>query len=234
MKEKILALDISGQPNDTTCGPTCLHAVYNYLDSGIELTEVIESIEYLEDGGTLAVMLGIDALKRGFDAEIITFNLSIFDPSWFSDDSIDISSKLEAQLRFKNDPKFIQATIAYLKFLKLGGRLSYKTLNEALIHDYLSQEIPILTGLSATYLYDEMREIGSEPVRCDDLAGHPSGHFVVLAGFDPVEKTVKISDPLQANAYKKQNYTVATDHLICAILLGILTYDANLLIIQKK
>lgn len=234
MKEKILSLDISRQPDDSTCGPTCLHAVYNYFDYEITLNEVINNVEYLKDGGTLGALLGIDALKRGFEAEIITYNLKVFDPSWFESTDIDLVAKLNDQLNYKTDPKFRQASKAYISFLEMGGKISYKTLNEALIFNYLSKEIPVLTGLSATYLYNEKREIGSDPVRFDDVAGNPSGHFVVLNGMDPVEKTVKISDPLQANAYNKQHYTVATDHLICSILLGILTYDANLLIIQNK
>lgn len=233
MKDKILALDISRQPTDSTCGPTCLHAVYNYLEEPVSLDEVINSVEYLKAGGTLAVMLGIDALKRGLEVEIITFNLKIFDPSWFSESGINLIEKLSQQLQHKKDPKFRQASKAYIEFIKLGGTISYKTLNEALIMHYLSQDIPVLTGLSATYLYNEKREIG-DPVRFDDITGQPSGHFVVLAGIDRTLGKVNIADPLQANAYQKQNYQVATDHLICSILLGIITYDANLMIIKRK
>ena len=233
MKEKYLALDISRQPTDSTCGPTCLHAVYNYFDEKISLDEVINNIEYLQTGGTLAVMLGIDALKKGYQVEIITYNLKIFDPSWFQDANINIAEKLKQQLKFKKAPKFKQASKAYIQFLELGGSITYKTLNEALIINYLQQDIPVLTGLSATYLYNERREHG-DPVVFNDIEGEPSGHFVVLSGMDASKKMIKIADPLQANAFKKQNYAVPTDHLICSILLGIVTYDANLLIIQKK
>lgn len=53
------------QPDDTTCGPTSLHAVYNYFGSSLSLHQLISEVRSLEEGGTLAVMLGIDALKRG-------------------------------------------------------------------------------------------------------------------------------------------------------------------------
>jgi hypothetical protein len=233
VQEKILALDISRQPTDSTCGPTCLHAVYNYLEEVVPLEEVISTVEYLDAGGTLAVMLGIDALKRGFEVEVVTYNLKIFDPSWFQEKNIDLTKKLRQQLIFKKDPKFIQASEAYIKYLELGGKISYKTLNESLIMHYLAQNKPVLTGLSATYLYNEKREMG-EPVVFNDIEGEPSGHFVVLHGIDSVKGLVKIADPLHANAYKKQIYQVSIDHLICAILLGIITYDANLLIINRK
>jgi hypothetical protein len=233
LKNNILRLDISRQPNDSTCGPTSLHAVYNYFNEDISLEDVINSIEYLDSGGTLAVMLGIDALKRGFNAEIITFNLKIFDPSWFQDESVDLINKLKEQLKHKRTPKFKQASKAYIQFLENGGKISYKTLNKDLLQSYLIQDIPILTGLSATYLYNEKREYGEEPVLYDDIKGLPSGHFVVLNGLNYENGSVKVADPLHANPFETQNYSVDIDHLICAILLGIITYDANLLIINK-
>ena len=232
MKNKTLLLDISRQPNDTTCGPTSLHAVYDYFDVKLDLNEVINSIEYLEGGGTLAVMLGIDALKRGFEAEIITFNLKIFDPSWFQEDNINLIEKLKTQLKYKKTPKFKQATNAYISFLEKGGKISYKTLNKELLNSFLIQDTPILTGLSATYLYNEKREYG-EPVMYDDIKGQASGHFVVLSGINFENGTVRVADPLHGNPFESQLYSVNVDHLICAILLGIITYDANLLIIKK-
>lgn len=233
MKNKSLRLDISRQPNDSTCGPTSLHAVYNYFNEDFTLEEVIDSIEYLDSGGTLAVMLGIDALKKGFQAEIITYNLKVFDPSWFQNENINLIEKLKEQLRFKKTPKFKQASLAYIQFLEKGGKITYKTLNKDLLQSYLIQEIPILTGLSATYLYNEEREYGEEPVLYDDIKGQPSGHFVVLSGINYEDSTVMVSDPLHANPFETQNYSVDMDHLICAILLGVITYDANLLIIYK-
>ncbi len=233
MKNNTLRLDISRQPNDSTCGPTSLHAVYNYFNEEISLEKVINSIEYLEDGGTLAVMLGIDALDKGFEAEIITFNLKVFDPSWFQDDNINLVGKLKEQLKHKKSPKFKQASLAYIRFLENGGKITYKTLNKDLLHYYLEQDIPILTGLSATYLYNEKREFGEEPVLYDDIKGQPSGHFVVLSGINHENSTVNIADPLHGNPFDSQLYSVNIDHLVCAILLGIITYDANLLIIDR-
>jgi len=233
LKNNTLRLDISRQPTDSTCGPTSLHAVYNYFDEEISLEEVINSIEYLEGGGTLAVMLGIDALKRGYMAEIVTFNLKIFDPSWFQSEDINLIAKLKEQLKHKKSPKFKQASLAYIQFLEKGGKINYKTLNKALLQSYLIQNIPVLTGLSATYLYDEKREYGEEPVLYDDIRGQPSGHFVVLGGINHQNGSIMVSDPLHANPFETQNYSVDIDHLICAILLGVITYDANLLIINK-
>jgi ABC-type bacteriocin/lantibiotic exporter with double-glycine peptidase domain len=39
--KQTLRLDILPQPDDTTCGPTCLHAVYRYWGDEIPLAQVI-------------------------------------------------------------------------------------------------------------------------------------------------------------------------------------------------
>ena len=81
--KKILDVRILPQPTETTCGPTCLHAVYRFYNDRISLTKLVDEIPYLEEGGTLAVMLGTHALKRGYRAKIYTYNLHMFDPTWF-------------------------------------------------------------------------------------------------------------------------------------------------------
>src|SRR6185369_13364802 len=72
-----LRLEILPQPDDITCGPTCLHAVYRYFGDVIGLDQVIEEVPQLETGGTLAVLLGCHALRRGYDATIYTYNLQV-------------------------------------------------------------------------------------------------------------------------------------------------------------
>ncbi|MCA9161211.1 MAG: hypothetical protein KDA72_22930, partial [Planctomycetales bacterium] len=67
--------DIQAQPDDTTCGPTCLQAVYSYFEDEIPLPQVIAEVPGLAAGGTLAVLLGDHALRRGYDATIYTYNL---------------------------------------------------------------------------------------------------------------------------------------------------------------
>ena len=61
-------LKILPQPDDVTCGLTSLHAVYSYLGYNIPLKMLISELDFLEEGGTLGVFLGIDALMRGFKA----------------------------------------------------------------------------------------------------------------------------------------------------------------------
>jgi Peptidase C39 family len=224
-----LELTVQAQTNNTTCGPTCLEAVYRYFGHELPLQQLVDEVVALPDGGTLAVWLACHALKRGFSAEIYTYNLNLFDPTWFTEDQ-DLVSCLQDQRRFKREHKLQLATDGYLEFLRLGGKLHFCELNAKLIRRILKQEIPILTGLSATYLYECAREHRDE---YDAIRGTPTGHFVVVRGYNRAERTVSIADPLLDNPkYTSHHYDVRIDRLIGAILLGIITYDANLLIIQ--
>jgi hypothetical protein len=233
----MLSLKILPQPDDQTCGPTSLHAVYAYFGDDISLEKVIAEVAYLEGGGTLAVMLGIHALKRGYQAKIFTYNLHVFDPSWFNDVYVDLSLKLQEQLRYKYEKKLHLATSGYLEFLSLGGEILFEDLSPLLLKRYFDKNIPILTGLSATYLYQCAREYVNQfnEVLYHDVRGHPSGHFVILAGFDEAKQFIVVADPNAENLVSGDNYySVEVGRLINAILLGILTYDANLLIIQPS
>ncbi|WP_227625392.1 C39 family peptidase [Geofilum rubicundum] len=201
-------VQILPQPDDITCGPTSLHAVYRYFGMELALEEVIGTVKSLEGGGTLAVMLGVDALKRGFDATIYSYNLKMFDPSWKNDDNDTLINNLEHQLQYKSGKKFVQATRAYQSFLHLGGRIKFEDLHRDLLKRYLVQNIPILTGLSATYLYDSTREYTNRKNQSvfDPIKGEPVGHFVVLCGIKGA--TVYVADPYKENPYREKIITM--------------------------
>ncbi|MEX2528834.1 MAG: C39 family peptidase [Gemmatimonadota bacterium] len=231
--ESSLELEILPQPDDTTCGPTCLHAVYNYFAHPLPVDQIIREVVPLSTRGTLAVLLGLHALRRGYQATLYTYNLHVFDPTWFSQPGMDLSERLAEQARAKSDDKLHFVTGAYREFLALGGDIRFRELSPELIREYLKKGIPILTGLSATYLYGCAREMGDEQMRYDDIEGEPQGHFVVLAGYDPESRKVRVADPLHGNpAYGEQHYDVGMQRLLGSILLGVLTYDANMLVIQ--
>jgi hypothetical protein len=98
------------------------------------------------------------------------------------------------------------------------------------------QKIPVLTGLSATYLYNCSREAWIDNHGTyDDVRGYPTGHFVVLSGYDEKTHNVIVADPYRENPVSRNNYySVKASRLINSIMLGILTFDANLLVIQTK
>lgn len=232
-KELALEFDIEAQPDDVTCGPTCLQALYRYYDDEVPLKQLVREVKQLRNGGTLAAILGNNALSRGYRATIYTYNLNVFDPSWAGHSRKKMIEHLKRQMAFKYKRRSLQvASKAYIQFLEAGGQMRIAELDEDLIKSYLDQSIPILTGLSATYLYGTPREIPQFDIY-DDIKGEPAGHFVVITGYDAAKRTVYIADPMTPNPIGKGRvYGVTFARLINSIMLGILTYDANLLIIE--
>ncbi|MCK6370525.1 MAG: hypothetical protein L6Q83_04205, partial [Gammaproteobacteria bacterium] len=215
-------------------GPTCLHGIYQYFGDEITLADVVGGVDMLTDesGGTLDVFLANHALSRGYRATLFTYNLYLFDPTWVHMPAGDLIARLRAQAEAKDDAKLRAATAGYVRFLDLGGRLRFEDLRPTLFRRYLGRGVPIMTGLSATYLYQARREV-PETCRADDIRGLPTGHFVVLCGYQRGTRLVDVADPYVWNPLGGQHYySVDLNRLIGAVLLGSLTYDANLLVIE--
>lgn len=226
-----LTVQMLQQPDETTCGPTCLHAIYRYWGRSESLQDVIGRTGKLERGGTVAVFLACDALRQGFEATIYTYNLTVFDPSWFRR-GVDLGERMLQQREAKADnPRVQEVTGGYLEFLRLGGRLRLTDLTRYLLRGLLRRGLPIITGLSSTYLYRSMREYGPQD-QPDDVRGAPGGHFVVLAGYD-LPGRMLVVDPYGPHPYgASREYWLGIDRAVGAILLGIVTHDANLLVIH--
>ena len=232
--EDRIQLEILPQPDETTCGPTCLHAVYNYYKDRIKLPQLIGETPKLEEGGTLAAYLAKHALQRGYAVTIYTYNLRVFDPTWFTRGRAEMIAKLEARLEYKRTARKLQRAIqAYIDILRLGAEVRFEDLTVELILSFMDRSVPIITGLSSTYLYRCAREMPDGDY--DDVRGHSQGHFVVLCGYDRKKSEVLIADPLEPNPLGTDRfYRVDVDRAINSILLGVLTYDANLLVIEPK
>ncbi len=228
-------IDMHAQPDETTCGPTSLHAVYQYYNDPISLQQVIQEVHQFEDGGTLAVWLGCHALSRGYDALLYTCNLQVLDPTWFTFPDVDLVEKLKLQMEAKPfDQKLMRTSNAFIDFLKLGGRLRMEDITRESLRKYLARGIPILTGLSSTFLYRSAREVPPDQHQ-NDVEGVPTGHFVILSGYNRETKEILVTDPYAKNPYSPTHkYEVCIDRVISSILLGVLTYDANYLVIRPK
>jgi hypothetical protein len=227
-----LLVSILPQPTGSTCGPTCLHAVYAYHGDRMELPDLVAAIPEIETGGTLGVHLAHHALRRGYRARIYTYNLRVFDPTWFALSPAGLRERLALQLQARTKPRIREATQAYLEYLDLGGEVRLEDPTPELVGRYLDRGFPLLAGLSATYLYRAMREHGPAGER-DDVRGLPVGHFVVLCGHDSERGSVLVADPLLPNPFSPEHvYEIGMERVIAAILLGIVTYDANILVLE--
>lgn len=221
------------QPDDVTCGPTCLRKVYDFYGLEMELADVLGGIDRNDDGGTLAVFLGIAALERGFAARIFSYDLRIFDPTWEDLSSDELRDRLQRRIPYLLTPKAVRSAEAYLRFLELGGEMAFDELTPGLLKRILNRDHPILAGLSATHLYRMVRERHDPETHAlleDDIAGHPIGHFVVITGYEKWGRSFTVRDPSEhVPVAADGRQVVDAQRLINSILLGDLTSDAVLL-----
>lgn len=233
-----IKLSIQAQPDDVSCGPSCLYSLYRYYgDTSITLNQVRDQVEGLAHGGTLIEVLACHALRRGFRATLYSYHVDLLDPTWFAEDGgvhdpADVRERLAQQLKVKKpDARYRLATKAMQEFLTLGGELKMEDLTPGLITRYISRKRPILAGLSSTYLYRSSREL-NESLAPDDVRGEPQGHFVMLVGYNSRRREVMVADPLDINPpYHTSKFRISIDRLVNAVMLGILTHDANLLVL---
>jgi hypothetical protein len=228
-----LRLQHFAQPDDVTCGPTSLRKVYSFYGLDLELDEVMLTLERNEDGGTLAVFLGMAALRQGFRTRIYSYDLQIFDPSWSALKPDALVEKIRARFPHLEDAKRRRAAMAYVRYLEMGGELAFDDLTPQLLRAIIDRGHPVLAGLSATYLYGFRRERWDEQsgrLIDDDIAGTPTGHFIVISGYDQWGRRFTVLDPsAHVPTSPDGRIIVGAERLINAIMLGDATYDAVLL-----
>ncbi|HKX45351.1 MAG TPA: hypothetical protein VJP77_01420 [Planctomycetota bacterium] len=228
-----LGLRMERQPDDTTCGQTCLQALYRYWGDEVPLADVLREVPTLPEGGTLAVLLGTHALRRGYEVHLVTWDLEVLDPTWFRTPERLVQGLTE-QERVRSSGRVKAACRAYREFVQTGGSLELRDLTLDVLRRPLRRGEPILTGLSATYLYRSSRERPDDD-QPDDVRGRPVGHFVVLSGYRPESREVLVTDPLYPNELSDDHtYGVPIERLLGAIYLGALTHDANLLHVRPR
>jgi len=231
--EHHLAVQRFLQPDDVTCGPTCLRKVYHFYGLDIPVEAVAGEIDRNEDGGTLAVFLGISALQRGYGARIFAYDLNLFDPTWCTLPMREVSKKIQARMPHLRTAKAMRAAGAYRRFLEMGGVLGCEELTPGLLKQIINRDHPVLVGLSATHLYRMPRERqieGTEQLVDDDVAGEPTGHFVVISGYRRWGREFSVLDPSEhAPVAPDGRLWVDAQRLTNSILVGLLTSDAVLL-----
>lgn len=230
---KTWQIEMISQPTETTCGPTCLFGIYRHFKRTDTVDQLIQRVQSLPEGGTLGVYLAQLALHDGFRVQIYTYNLHIFDPTWIDLSNEELKMKLKAQADRTQFPKKRRGSLGYIDFLDLGGEIIFEELTPELLQGLLAQS-PFICGLSATYLYRTSRELGESGLD-DDVMGEPQGHFVIATGVSPDLNMVTVADPYRKNPISGSlKYQVTMDRFLNSILLGVITYDANLIFISPK
>jgi hypothetical protein len=217
------------QPDDVTCGPTCLMQVYRFYGDELPYEDIVSDTPRNPDGGTQAVWLGSSALRHGYRATLYPFDLRVFDPSWFDLPQKALEVKLAQRQEAAPKARLRLTLSAWREYLAAGGRVEFAELTAALLTDILDRGHPILCGLSATWLYRQVRERRHDN-EWDDIHGEPAGHFVVICGYTGNGRRFMIRDPASHVPFSRNGrYLVPAQRLINAILLGDATSDAVLL-----
>jgi len=61
------------------------------------------------------------------------------------------------------------------------------------------------------------------------------GNFVVIGGYNRKERTLMVADPYGRHPYgPSHEYWINIDRVLGAVLLGIVTHDANVLVIHPQ
>jgi hypothetical protein len=217
------------QPDDLSCGPTCLLQVLHSFRIETTYEEVYARNPKNPDGGTLAVFLGLTALRFGCGATIYPYDFRTFDPTWSGLGRDELRDRLGRRAASVRNRKVKTAAKAYMEFLSEGGHVLFEELSSTLIRRVLDRNRPVLCGLSATYLYRTPRERPKDG-EYDDIRGVPVGHFVVVCGYEEGGRVFLVCDPSPHAPFGEGGrYSVGSRRLLNSILLGDLTYDAVLL-----
>lgn len=220
------------QPDDVSCGPTCLTQVLTHHGEARGFPEIEAHVERNPDGGTIGVHLGRAALELGYRAMLYSCNLRVLDPSWAGLSPEALRGKLSARADVVRDARLAHVARAYVDFLHRGGEVLFDDFDRSLLVRLLDERQPIIAGLSATYLYGTPRE---DPMTNlpDDIGGEPAGHFVVIDGYRDGGAHFEVLDPYPHNPIASTpRYLVGARRLLNAILLGDVTYDGVLVVVR--
>ncbi len=155
-----LGFTVEPQPDDVTCGPACLHGVYRHYGDPISLESVMSDLKMLEEGGTLDVFLANHALAAATRPRYTptTCSCSIRPGSTCRATSCVLGSKRRRPSR-RNVLDCKPPLAATTSSCGSAASSSLRDLEPALLRNLLNRGTPVITGLSATFLYRSVRDV---------------------------------------------------------------------------
>ncbi len=138
------------QPDDFSCGPTCLYKVLKGYGDQRDFDTVAGLVRRTDNGGTLGVFLGQAALELGYEATIYSYNMRVCDPTWSSLPPPQLADKLAARAAVVHEQKLEDSVSAYATFVRAGGQVRFDDLSVELLVSLLDGGRPVVVGLSAT------------------------------------------------------------------------------------
>ncbi|MCB9691481.1 MAG: C39 family peptidase [Alphaproteobacteria bacterium] len=215
------------QPDEVSCGPTCLAAVLQFHGVDTDVARVRAKTPRNPDGGTFAPYLGRAAIAHGMRVCCHPFAVQVFDPSWWDLPHDEVARRLRLRTEGLKPGRLRRVHEAWLAYMMDGGDVELGELRTHRLTDALDAGHPLICGLSITWLYQEPRERPHDN-QDDDIHGAPVGHFVVVTGYAEGGDSFFVTDPWPQPPFDREEgvYTVGRRRLTQAILLGDATHDA--------
>lgn len=219
------------QPDDVSCGPTCLSQVLAWHGAQHDIDALAGQLRRNADGGTQGVYLGRLALELGYRVRLYPFGVRIFDPTWWECEDEEIIELLDARAAALSDPGERDTVMAWADYLRAGGYLAFREPSPRVLTRALDLGRPLICGLNATWLYREARTRRHDN-QDDPIGGHAAGHFVVIRGYTGEGRHLHVNDPSPDAPFSKGTsagrYPLSANRLLHALLLGDGTGDAVL------
>jgi len=108
-----------------TCGPSCLQQVLSYYGKEITLDEILKEVK-MSKYGTWTEYLGIYAIKHGFKAKLIYYNVYYINPSWFKLSKNKLIKKLQIVLKYEKDKIKKDGIVSLLDYLEANGKIIFQ------------------------------------------------------------------------------------------------------------
>jgi len=166
-----------------TCGSSSLQQVLAYYGVKLGLDEILKDIKKYKYG-TFMPYLGLYAKRLGFMPKIVTYDVKVFDPTWFGLLVGQIIKKLETRSREMDVPHVYRSECkAFVRYLKAGGAIEFDFIKKGRIIKELERKRPVIVDVCSTILHRKERKNRVKD-KYSDTSGEPMYHAVVVSGHE--------------------------------------------------
>jgi hypothetical protein len=162
---------------------------------------------------------GTFLISKNLRPKIITNNINIFDPAWFSFGNKNLIKQIKKRKKYLN---IVDRSIVddYIEYLESGGKIAFNTISSTLLTEFIKDDKPVIAEVASTYLYQKSK--ATIPGKFNDpIKGDIEGHGVVISGYKGKNTKFKITDPGEYNPYQEGgNYWISEELLLASIFIA--------------
>ena len=182
------------QLHGNDCGIACVKMIGKFYGYNFSERKILDVVE-LHSDGVLAGELANYLLEEGFEVEIHSFDLNLFDPKLQKLSGLKLFKKVKDTVYFGKNVWKSVGLKAIIKFIEMGGKIKIIPPKEKTLIDFLKKKMPLIICLKSGILYDKKTLMG---------------HYLVLNGYN--KNSFIVNDP-----YYKGEYAIKKDKLMFAL-----------------